>query len=58
MKAAYPQIPWRRVAGIGNVLRHNYDSIVDELIFEVVRHELPALETVLRAMQVSAEKPT
>ena len=57
MKAAYPQIPWRRVAGMGNVLRHNYDSIVDEVIYDVVRNELPAVQTVLHSMQQSAEKP-
>ena len=36
-KARHPEIPWEKVAGIGNVLRHNYGriaapSIVDKLI--------------------------
>jgi uncharacterized protein with HEPN domain len=26
MKARYPKIPWQKVAGIGNVLRHNYEK--------------------------------
>ena len=26
-RAAHPQIPWKRIAGIGNVLRHDYDEI-------------------------------
>jgi uncharacterized protein with HEPN domain len=27
LKARHPDIPWRKVAGIGNVLRHNYEDI-------------------------------
>jgi uncharacterized protein with HEPN domain len=27
LKARHPEIPWQKVAGIGNVLRHNYESI-------------------------------
>jgi uncharacterized protein with HEPN domain len=27
LKARNPEIPWQKVAGIGNILRHNYESI-------------------------------
>jgi len=27
MKARHPEIPWQKVAGIGNVLRHKYENI-------------------------------
>jgi uncharacterized protein with HEPN domain len=27
LKARRPHIPWEKVAGIGNILRHNYESI-------------------------------
>lgn len=27
MKARHPHIPWTKVAGIGNVLRHGYEDI-------------------------------
>lgn len=27
LKAGYPSIPWRDIAGIGNVLRHGYDAV-------------------------------
>ncbi|HLH50346.1 MAG TPA: HepT-like ribonuclease domain-containing protein [Roseiarcus sp.] len=27
LKARHPEIPWPKVAGIGNVLRHDYESI-------------------------------
>jgi uncharacterized protein with HEPN domain len=27
LKARHPHIPWDKVAGIGNILRHNYENI-------------------------------
>ena len=27
LKTRHPEIPWPKVAGIGNVLRHNYENI-------------------------------
>jgi uncharacterized protein with HEPN domain len=27
LKARHPHIPWSKVAGIGNVLRHDYENI-------------------------------
>jgi uncharacterized protein with HEPN domain len=33
-KARHPRIPWRKVAGIGNILRHDYGSIAAPVILE------------------------
>ena len=32
LKARHPEIPWAKVAGIGNVLGHNYQSIAAEVL--------------------------
>jgi len=32
LKARHPEIPWEKVAGIGNVLRHNYERIAAPVI--------------------------
>ena len=50
MRAAHPEIPWRSVADIGNVLRHGYDQIVGDRIWAVVEHNLEPLEQAVRAM--------
>ena len=47
-KADYPQIPWKDIAGIGNVLRHRYDTISDDRIWEIVSLELKALRTAVK----------
>jgi len=31
LKARHPDIPWQKVAGIGNVLRHNYQSVAAQV---------------------------
>jgi uncharacterized protein with HEPN domain len=43
VKATRPEIPWRRVADMGNVLRHEYEAISDPLIWRVIQEELPPL---------------
>ena len=53
LKAAYPDIRWKSIAGIGNVLRHEYHTVADQLIWNAVRHELPSLR---RAVQEMAAK--
>jgi len=48
LKARHPEIPWRKVAGIGNVLRHNYENIAAPVMWALVRDDLPPLERVCR----------
>jgi uncharacterized protein with HEPN domain len=45
-----PEIPWRRVRGIGNVLRHDYEGLSDRLIWNVVIDELPRLKAAIEAI--------
>jgi uncharacterized protein with HEPN domain len=52
MKNLRPEIPWPRVRGIGNVLRHDYAAISDPIIWKVVIDELPRLKQALMAISV------
>jgi uncharacterized protein with HEPN domain len=38
-----PDQPWRRIRGLGNRLRHDYDSIEEDKLFDIVRNDLPGL---------------
>jgi uncharacterized protein with HEPN domain len=40
--------PWPKVAGIGNVLRHDYGRVAHDVLWHVARDDLPALEKVCR----------
>ena len=48
IRGRYPEIPWPKVAGIGNVLRHNYESVSAPIMWKLVKEDLPHLERVCR----------
>jgi uncharacterized protein with HEPN domain len=48
LKARHPNIPWRKIAGIGNVLRHDYESVSAPVIWKLVVEDLPVLEKACR----------
>jgi uncharacterized protein with HEPN domain len=51
-----PEIPWPRVRGIGNVLRHEYQSLSDPIIWKVVTDELPRLKLAIQAIDAALEE--
>ena len=44
LKARHRDIPWRRIAGVGNVLRHEYDRVAADVLWALVRDDLPSLD--------------
>lgn len=50
MTAPYPQIEWAKIAAIGNVLRHEYERVDPQTMWEIATVRLPELETVIRRM--------
>lgn len=48
LKARHPEIPWQKVAGIGNVLRHDYESIAAPILWKLGRDDLLSLELACR----------
>jgi uncharacterized protein with HEPN domain len=48
LKGRHPGIPWPKVAGIGNVLRHEYEDVAHDVLWHVVRDDLPPLEQACR----------
>ena len=56
LKARNQEIPWQKVAGIGNVLRHNYESIAAPVLWKLVHADLPALEKTCRSELAAEER--
>jgi uncharacterized protein with HEPN domain len=50
MLADAPEIPWRDVAGLRDILAHAYFSVDLSLIWDIVQNELPALEAAIRRL--------
>ena len=52
MKLIAPEVPFERVRGLGNLLRHAYDEIDLGLLFALVRRNVPALRiAAMRALE-------
>ncbi len=43
LKEAYPNIPWRQITDLRNVISHEYFQIRLEIIWEVAINEIPSL---------------
>lgn len=50
LKSKYSSVPWRKVAGIGNVLRHGYKLVDDHELWDVITHDLPPLKATIETM--------
>jgi uncharacterized protein with HEPN domain len=54
-----PHQPWYKIRALGNVLRHEYDEIEHDRLFEIVKADLPALvaacEKALQKLQESEQ---
>lgn len=54
--ARHPEIPWRNVRGIGNVLRHDYHALSDRLIWNIVIAEFPRLKAAVEDMRAQLQE--
>ena len=55
LKTRHAEIPWPKVAGIGNILRHAYPIVDDSMVWEVVARDLPPLKAVTEQLLQDVE---
>ncbi|PYE30920.1 uncharacterized protein with HEPN domain [Rhizobium sp. PP-F2F-G38] len=48
---AEPEVPWKNIRGIGNILRHEYHKIADDVIWVVVTENILPLKAAVKAIQ-------
>ena len=47
LKARHPSIPWKNIAGAGNVYRHDYEDVAARVVLDTVKLALPPLKAVV-----------
>jgi tryptophan synthase alpha chain len=50
-KMKFPDINWRGIATIGNVLRHQYESVLPEVIWNIANNQFDKLESAVETMK-------
>jgi uncharacterized protein with HEPN domain len=50
LKQTRPEVPWRRIHGLGNMLRHEYRRIDSDILWSVVRESLDDLDRAVEAL--------
>lgn len=51
-----PDVPWKQIRGIGNVLRHEYHKIADDVVWAVITENIAPLKTAIEAIQKSVRE--
>ena len=44
MRSKYPQVEWRKIAGLRDILAHTYFQVEDEIIWDVVQSKIQVLK--------------
>jgi uncharacterized protein with HEPN domain len=49
-KSPYPDVRWAQIAGIGNILRHEYHRVEATIVWNITQTHLPSLALAVRGM--------
>jgi uncharacterized protein with HEPN domain len=56
MKDSHPEVPWQKIHGLGNLLRHEYRRIDPEVLWSIVTEHLDALDRAAGALLEKLEE--
>jgi uncharacterized protein with HEPN domain len=58
LKATRPEVPWQKIHGLGNMLRHEYRRIDPDILWSVIEDHLEPLDQAVAALLHDLPKPS
>lgn len=53
-RARHPEIPWKEIVGMRNILAHQYDKVDADEVWEVVHQDIPELMAMIAPLLTSS----
>lgn len=51
-RAKHSTVPWRDIIGMRNILAHQYDKVDSDVVWDVIRQDIPELIALLQPLLV------
>jgi hypothetical protein len=55
VRRRYPQIPWKKIVGMRNVVIHGYFGVDTEVIWRTIQDDLPPLRRIVNRILIEGE---
>ena len=55
IRDAHPEIPWRTIVGARNRIMHGYFGVDDDLVWSMIREDIPKLLPTLRQLSATSD---